>query len=296
MVGALLYLPWSFEKSTSNRRRNAGRAEAQKLGRFTCYAALELRLARVGRACGFRFEGKTPLDVVGLGRRWSAQMLMNEFERALVRHPLRAIIQRRIELPLIRSMLKDESVKFVGLEIGCGCGHALEVVKRSFRLSSLDAFDLDSNLIRVAAQRNRTTPSTKLWVGDVTAIPVAGARYDMVIDFAMLHHVTDWSRALTEVYRVMKPGGVFVGEEVLRPLIDHPITRRLLVHPRRDRFDAGDLEAGLRCAGFQDIRCRSIGRILGMFFARKSPESNAATKDCAQEQRRGDRRHDPQHF
>ena len=37
-----------------------------------------------------------------------------------------------------------------------------------------------------------------------------------MFDFGIIHHVPQWRRALAEVARVLKPGGRFYAEEVLR--------------------------------------------------------------------------------
>jgi SAM-dependent methyltransferase len=40
---------------------------------------------------------------------------------------------------------------------------------------------------------------------------LADDRFDVVLSFAMLHHVGDWRGAVAEAVRVLRPGGHFVG-------------------------------------------------------------------------------------
>lgn len=96
------------------------------------------------------------------------------------------------------------------LEIGCGRGVGTGLVLDLFGADAVDAFDLDPRMITRARRRLRgKSRPVRLWVADATAIPVPSDTYDAVFDFAIIHHVPDWRRAVHEVARVLKPGGRF---------------------------------------------------------------------------------------
>ena len=48
-------------------------------------------------------------------------------------------------------------------------------------------------------------------IGSVLELPFNDASFDCIICLETLEHVTDPLRAMNEVYRVLKPGGIFVG-------------------------------------------------------------------------------------
>jgi ubiquinone/menaquinone biosynthesis C-methylase UbiE len=195
-------------------------------------------------------------------------MRLNRIEFTLMNNPLRAAVQRRFEAPRLLRM-GGPLYGGTALELGCGGGVGTELILDLFGADRVDAFDLDPRMIRRAHARlpGRGHP-VRLWVGDATAIATPDEAYDAVFDFGMLHHISDWRRALVEVHRVMKPGARFYAEEALAPVIRY--SRYLLRHPQHDRFDAGDFGAALESAGLEPIASRELGHALGWFVARKT--------------------------
>ena len=79
-------------------------------------------------------------------------------------------------------------------------------------------------------------------VGDAGKLPselggVEGA-YDAVFDFAIIHHVEEWRSALDETARVLRPGGLFLFDEVTATALATRTYRTLFDHPKHDRFTA----------------------------------------------------------
>lgn len=202
-------------------------------------------------------------------------MLLNRVEYALMNNPVRAAIQRHVEARRLVGMAGPMGGGHA-LELGCGRGVGVDLILRVFGADTVDAFDLDPRMValareRLAAHRSRV----RLWVGDASAIAAPAATYDAVFDFGIIHHVPEWRRVLAEVHRVLKPGGRFYAEEVLRPFIVHPVTRRLLEHPLRDRFDAVGFGHALAAAGLELTATRELWSSFAWFTARR-PMSEAS--------------------
>jgi ubiquinone/menaquinone biosynthesis C-methylase UbiE len=193
-------------------------------------------------------------------------MKLNALEKAAMNNPVRAWIQRTYEGPTLERLggrLPGARV----LEIGCGRGSGTEIIFERFGATEVHAFDLDPKMVRLA--RTRLTRflapgRLRLEIGDATAIRAGDATYDAVFDFGILHHVPDWRAAVAEVVRVLKPGGRFFFEEVTRQSLDRWVNRTFFVHPREDRFSAGDLVSELDRCGIA-LEGSLVERVFGDF-------------------------------
>jgi ubiquinone/menaquinone biosynthesis C-methylase UbiE len=178
-------------------------------------------------------------------------------------NPLRPLVQKYFEgRQLMRMGGAANMAK--ALEIGCGSGSGIGLLFDTFKVVSVDAFDIDFDMLKQSKRQYRQhAVNVNLWVGNTRQIPVADETYDVVFDFGTLHHVNDWQAALFEINRVIKPGGRFYIEEITRRFIVHPFWRRLLDHPQENRFEREDLVEGLQTAGFN---VRASRQFAGLFI------------------------------
>jgi ubiquinone/menaquinone biosynthesis C-methylase UbiE len=122
------------------------------------------------------------------------------------------------------------------LEIGPGTGHYTLPVAQ--RVARLDAFDLQPEMLRSVERRAAAAGVDTIVTreGDARSLPYEDATFDAVFMVTVLGEVPDVPAALSEVRRVLRPGGRAVfGETVLDP---HVVTAATL----RRRCEA----AGLR--------------------------------------------------
>ena len=196
-------------------------------------------------------------------------MRLNPIEFILINNPVRAAVQRHVEARrLLRMGGPVPGAR--ALEIGCGRGVGATLILEVFEAATVHAFDLDHRMVVRARRRAGGRPSgARVWVGDATAIAVPDASYDAVFDFGILHHVPDWPRGLAEVHRVLRPGGRFYAEEVLRRVVVHPVVRRLVSHPQHNRFDAARFVAALREVGLSPLKSEGVLNSFGWFVASK---------------------------
>ena len=169
------------------------------------------------------------------------------------------------------SLLSDAGIDLRGkrvLEIGCGSGYGLALLRERLAPSRLVGFDLMPEQIELA--KRRAIRGAELSVGDVTRVEQPDASFDAVFDFGILHHVSEWRAALRELARVLAPGGVLCVEELSGRFIDFSDRFLFTEHPRDVRLRWGDLRSALAEAGFEILGERRLALGLARsFLARK---------------------------
>lgn len=97
------------------------------------------------------------------------------------------------------------------LEVGCGIGvDTLRLARLGF--AEVVGIDLTAVAVRLAARRARREGlgTVRFGVGDAEVLPFADGSFDVVYSFGVLHHTPRIERAVSEVRRVLVPGGLAV--------------------------------------------------------------------------------------
>jgi SAM-dependent methyltransferase len=104
------------------------------------------------------------------------------------------------------------------LEVGCGEGELAERMQSELG-AEVVALDQSERMVEITRARG-----VDAWVGDVQALPFADGEFDCAVAAWMLFHVPNVDRALSELARVLRPGGRLVavtnGADHLRELRD----------------------------------------------------------------------------
>ncbi|MCW2761594.1 MAG: Methyltransferase type 11 [Marmoricola sp.] len=74
--------------------------------------------------------------------------------------------------------------------------------------------DIDPAMVAAARKRLGTCANARVERADATDLPFADNTFNVVTSYLMLHHVVEWHQALTEVSRVLRPGGAFTGYDL----------------------------------------------------------------------------------
>ncbi len=139
-------------------------------------------------------------------------------------------LRRRMQPP-------DELIKRSGvglnmsvLEIGCGSGGYTTFVAREVgEQGRLYALDIQARMLKqleakLAKEENRDVHNIELVLGSATDLSFKDKSLDLVLLITVLREIPDRHRALQEVMRVLKPGGMLAVTEFL-PDPDYSLMR-----------------------------------------------------------------------
>ena len=153
------------------------------------------------------------------------------------------------------------------LDVGCGPGtitmDLAEHLGPTGRVTALERTDAALGLAREEAAR-RGTSTVDFAVGDVTALDLPDGSFDVVHAHQVLQHVDDPVRALREMRRVCRPGGVVAARDSdYDAFVWHPgvpqLDRWLELYVAVARSNHAEPDAGRRllswaqAAGFEDV-------------------------------------------
>ena len=175
-------------------------------------------------------------------------MKLNPVERWAVNSPLRRALQLLV-MQWFRRTVALTTGKTI-LEVGCGSGVGAKLISEVYHPDRLYLLDLDLRMIQKANQRRNGHNEDHIYfcVGDAVRLPFRDDSMDAVFGFGFLHHVPAWQDSLTEVARVLKRGGVYFMEEYYPSLYQNFITKHIVVHPDKNRFNSQDLRQAFQDA------------------------------------------------
>lgn len=93
------------------------------------------------------------------------------------------------------------------LDVGCGTGSLTFALAKNPNLAGITAIDYSPVFVEAATRRN-TDPRIKIRQADACALPFEDGSFDRALALLVLHFVPEAGRAVAEMRRVVRPGGV----------------------------------------------------------------------------------------
>jgi len=163
------------------------------------------------------------------------------------------------------------------LDVACGTGDFVHAILEASPTSKVVGLDFSEEMLRLARTRGYAATFQQ---GDVLALPFADGRFDAVTVGFGLRNFSDIPKALSEMARVLKPGGRLIVLEATQPgtplkktlfkvyqwsvaplvgwLSGQPEAYRYLMRSMQAMPSAEELERVLAEAGFGNIRKRGF--------------------------------------
>lgn len=142
------------------------------------------------------------------------------------------------------------------LDAGCGAGHTSLTVAPF--AAEVVALDLSAEMLKqvqvLSDERQLKNITTQ--IGDVENIPAEDASFDVVVTRYSAHHWPMMDLALKDIYRVLKPNGLFLMSDVVSPQVAAQDTFLQAIELLRDPSHVRDYtisqwEQMLATAGFE---------------------------------------------
>lgn len=163
------------------------------------------------------------------------------------------------------------------LEFGCGTG-STAIVHAPY-VKCIHAIDISSKMIEIARRKASAEKLENVTFerSTIDAFSAPDSTLDVVLGLSILHLLQDKEAVIAKVYRMLKPGGVFVSSTAclgdtmafLRFIL--PIGSLLGLIPVVKVFTTKELEESLAGAGFQIDHQWQPGKGKAVFIVAKRP-------------------------
>jgi ubiquinone/menaquinone biosynthesis C-methylase UbiE len=155
---------------------------------------------------------------------------------------------------LLRRYLPERGDGLRLLDVGCGTGHHMASLReRGFEVAGVDGSE------EMIAHAKANNPGAQIKLADVDSVPFADSSFDFVLCVEVLRYLPDFTRCISEIARVLKPGGVcLVTAAPLFNLNGYWFVNRIaslvrvagLVHLKQFFATSGELRKSFADAGF----------------------------------------------
>ena len=111
----------------------------------------------------------------------------------------------------LEDFLKNRCSDKQVLDYGCGTGvHSMYMAKRGASVTGIDISDVAIKVAEVFAKRENVSHRCNFLVGNVEKMEFPDNSFDIILSSGMMAYL-DLDKALSEVCRVLKKDGIFLG-------------------------------------------------------------------------------------
>lgn len=128
-------------------------------------------------------------------------------------------LHKKIKLAVINSvkqnyLLTSHVSHLTILDLCCGTGDLTGILKEKYPDAKIIGVDFSDKMLEVARKKN---PGIEFLEADCTNLPFEDKSFDLCTISFGLRNIEDMEKALNEIYRVLKKGGVFINLDLGKP-------------------------------------------------------------------------------
>ncbi|TVL91460.1 class I SAM-dependent methyltransferase [Streptomyces sp. SAJ15] len=151
----------------------------------------------------------------------------------------------------------DEERTGAWLDLSCGAGYFTDRLAGAVPNATVVGLDISVAMLKKALHETVGRPNVELVRGDVRGLPFRDEVFDGVSNPGSLHLYADPQSAYREVFRLLKPGGVYTASTFA--LNDYPTSKLGVKLTGIRRTDLSTLPEELEKAGFVNYRLVKFG-------------------------------------
>jgi ubiquinone/menaquinone biosynthesis C-methylase UbiE len=175
----------------------------------------------------------------------------NRMAESYERHWLQSFVLE----PVQRTVMELAATSVAGpaaiLDVGCGTGRLLRKAEQRFPNARLVGVDAAPEMLKKAQASLPNGSSIRFQQAVAENLPFADAQFDVVFSTLTFHHWQEQTRGISEVARVLTPGGRWLVAEVMPRGVIGGVLRifRMNQFPEPQKFEAMLSKAGMKRTG-----------------------------------------------
>ena len=188
------------------------------------------------------------------------------------RHYLQRLVFEPVQAAVLELAAAEVPQPAAILAVGCGTGRLLRSAEQRFPSAALEGIDAAAGMVRHAQAVLPARSRIRFQVATAERLPFANGQFDLVFSTMTFHHWDDQRGSISEVARVLKPGGRWLLADFVADGFMRYVRRALRLKQFPER---GQLEAMLRPAGLRVMDERKVrglrGQVPVLAIGRSSP-------------------------
>ena len=153
------------------------------------------------------------------------------------------------------------------LDVGTGPGHVPLLVCEVLEEAHVTGIDLSRNMLQLAERKRTASPHAERIVfqsADAKGLDFEDGSFDVVFSNTILHHIPDPRSLLREARRVLRPGGVLLIRDLMRPADEERVAELVRLHAQDAEPDQRELFRASLCAALTPDELRAQANECGL--------------------------------
>ncbi len=159
------------------------------------------------------------------------------------------------------------------LDVGCGTGEILKMMKTMDPERSLYGIDLSEEMLKQA--KGKLADQAELYLGDAEHLPFENEKFDLLICTDSFHHYPNPQHALQEFHRVLKNAGYLIMADYWKPFPIRQIMNLFLPFSKEGDvkiYSQNEIRNFLKDIGFQNLKYKKLNNSSYLATAKKTSE------------------------